>query len=149
MKERIVCFALVLASILSLSTSTFAISDNNGEFSEKYTSRSTRNYENASSYQEGIFVVANNNVSSISLKVTGNIVKSSNDSSETVDFGTDYNQELVYDGLVRAVANSTASGKYLWGKDCSLGISANHYSSTSKTYSSHRVAYSFTGYSLL
>ncbi|CVI66852.1 hypothetical protein NDGK_00684 [Clostridiales bacterium CHKCI001] len=76
-------------------------------------------------------------------------LKSSNDSSETVDFGTDSNQNLVYDGLVRAIANQTASGKYLWGSGNSLGISGVHYNNSSKIYASHRIAWGFTAYSLL
>lgn len=78
-----------------------------------------------------------------------NALKSSNDSSQTVDFGSDTNQEYVYLGLVRAVANQTSSGKYLWGSGNSLGISGLHYNNSSKTYSSHRIAWGFTAYSLL
>ncbi|MGN0398234.1 MAG: hypothetical protein ACI4EL_09540 [Candidatus Fimimorpha sp.] len=76
-------------------------------------------------------------------------LKTSNDSSPTIDFGSYSNQVNVYGGPVRAVANQTASGKYLWGKDNSLGVIGLHYNSSTYSYSSHRIAWGFTGYSLL
>lgn len=68
-------------------------------------------------------------------------------SSDTVYLGTDKYQKNVYDGLVRAIANQAGSSAYLWGVKTSLGISGKYR--TAKTYSSYRIAYSFTGYSLL
>ena len=71
------------------------------------------------------------------------------DSSATVDFGTDSNQTNVYGGLVRATGNQTNTNKYLWGYGNSLGINTKYYVTSVKTYSSHRIAYAFTAYSLL
>jgi len=71
------------------------------------------------------------------------------DSSATTDFGTDSNQTAVYGGLVRAVGNQAQASKYMWGINTSIGINASFYNTSGKTYSSHRIAYGFTGYSLL
>ncbi len=73
----------------------------------------------------------------------------SGNSSETIDFGSDTNQKNVYKGLIRAIANQTSSGEYLWSKDNSLGIVGLHYNTSTASYSSHRIAWGFTAYSLL
>lgn len=78
-----------------------------------------------------------------------NALQTSNNSSETVDFGNDSNQINVFGGLVRAVANQLKSGYYLWNSGDSVGIIGCHYNTNQKPYSSHRIAWSFTGYSLV
>ena len=78
-----------------------------------------------------------------------NALKQTDDSSATVDFGSDENQERLYDGLVRAIANRTASGKYLWSRGNYIGITGRFYNNSLKTYSARRIAWGFTAYSLL
>ncbi len=76
-------------------------------------------------------------------------LKTTNDSSTTVQFGNDANQNNVYDGLIRAASNKTAADRYLWGKKTSLGVIAKYYTTSGKTFSSYRIAYGFTGYSVI
>lgn len=78
-----------------------------------------------------------------------NAFKSSKNSSPTVSFGSYENQKLVYGGPVRAVANQTDSGTYLWGQGKTLGIIGLHENSSEYPYSSHRIAWGFTAYSLV
>lgn len=70
-----------------------------------------------------------------------------NETSDTNDFGTDSNQRAVYGDLVRAVGNQLKSSYYLQKSSSSIGVIGSFY--TNKTFSTYKVSYSFTGYSLL